>query len=134
MSAVAQKGGGQVLEGQLLYDAQVMFFKVQSANEKNSPISRKTLEEDMTFENAKGKWERNKERFDAAFKALIDGGYVREKSETVKTGRFFGSEHTLEAVKEPGKAEKAEKPSIREDIKKLEKGYPYGRGSSHEQG
>jgi hypothetical protein len=119
MSAVAQKEGDTQKSGdQLLNDMKVMFYKVQSANKEGSPISRRTLEDYMTFEGEKGKWKHDEKRFDAAFKALMEGGYVKEKSETVKTG-MFKSEHTLEAVKEPGKAEKAEKPSMKKDIDEL---------------
>jgi len=113
--------GGATVEKKtdhLMDDMQVMYYKVKRANETHSLISRKGLEEDVTFEDEKGKWGRDKVRFNAAFDALIKGGYIKERDEKVKVG-MLKSEHALEAVKLPGEAPKG----IRSDIENFRKGH-----------
>ena len=121
---VAQKRGDQ-----LQHDMEVVYYVVKKANDEHSQITESSLQGGCTFLNAKGKWGFDKLRFNAAFDALIKGGYVRETSEKVKTG-MFKSEHALEAVKLPGKVEE---PSMRKDIEGLRKGrYPYSGGAGVE--
>jgi len=110
--------GGVIAEkksDQLLHDMQVMYYVVKHERESRSLITRSGLESNTTFKDDQGRWGRDKARFDAAFDALIKGGYIKETGGKVKVG-MFKSEHVLEAVKPP---EEEQKSSIKKDIEKV---------------